>query len=55
VHGSTLVVALPLDLAAKLLCEGVDQPAAEPRISPSRIEPLAVVGDGQAKFAGHPL
>jgi hypothetical protein len=37
VHGSTLAVALPLDLAAELLGEGVYQPAAEPGIGPSRI------------------
>jgi len=33
----------------------VDQPVAEPGIGPSRIEPLAVVGDRQAKFPGQPL
>jgi hypothetical protein len=55
VHGSTLAVALPLDLAAELFGEAVDQPAAEPGIGPSRIEPLAVVGDRQAKLPGRPL
>jgi hypothetical protein len=45
VHGSTLAIALPLDLATELLGEAVDQPAAEPGIGPSRIEALAVVGD----------
>jgi hypothetical protein len=55
VYGSPLAVALALDLAAELLGEGVNQAAAEPGIGPSRIEPLAVVGDRQAKLARHPL
>jgi hypothetical protein len=55
VHRSTLAAALPLDLAAELLCEGVNQAAAEPGIGPSRIEPLAVVRDRQAKLPGQPL
>ena len=50
-----MAVALPLDLAAELLGEAVDQLAAKPAIGPSRIEPLAVVGDRQAKLPGHPL
>ena len=40
---------------AELLGEAVDQLAAKPAIGPSRIEPLAVVGDRQAKLSGHPL
>ena len=40
-----LVVALPLDLATELLGEGLDQPAANPGIGASRIDPLAVVSD----------
>jgi hypothetical protein len=38
VHASTPAVALPLDLAGKLLGKAVDQPAAEPGIGPLRIE-----------------
>ena len=45
-----MAVALPLDLAAELLGEAVDQPSAEPGIARSRIEPLAVVGNCQAKL-----
>jgi hypothetical protein len=37
------------------LGEAFDQPAAEPGIGASRIEPLAVVDDRQAKLPGHPL
>lgn len=55
VHGSTLAVAFPLDLAAELLGEAVDQPAPEPGIGVSRIAPLAVVGYRQPKLPGHPL
>jgi hypothetical protein len=55
VHGRTLTVALPLDLAAELLGKAVDQPAAEPGIDTSRIEPVAIVGDRQAKLPWHPL
>jgi hypothetical protein len=40
VHGSTLAVALPLDLAAKLLGEAVDQPAAEPESARRGSSPL---------------
>jgi hypothetical protein len=42
-------------LAAQLLGEAVDQPAAEPGIGPSSMEPLAVVGDCQAKLAARSL
>jgi hypothetical protein len=54
-HGGAPAVALPFDLAAELLSEAVDQPAAEPGIGASRIEPNAIVGDRQAKLPGHPL
>src|SRR5476651_16405 len=50
-----MAVALPLDLAAELLGEAVDQPAAEPGIGALRIEALAVVGDRQAKLPERPL
>jgi hypothetical protein len=36
--------ALPLDLAAKLSRKDLDQPAADPGIRGSRIDPLAVIG-----------
>jgi hypothetical protein len=42
-------------LAAELLGEALDQPAAEPGIGASKIDPLAVVGDRQAKLPGHSL
>ena len=53
-HGRTLAAALPLDLAAELLGEALDQPAAEPGVGASRIDALAVVGDRQAKLPGTP-
>jgi hypothetical protein len=55
VHGRTPAVALPLELTAELLGEAFDQPAAEPGIGASRIGPLAVVCDRQAKFPRRPL
>jgi len=54
----TMVPVLPLsraNLAAELSRKGIDQAAAEPGIGPSRIDPLAVVGDRQAKLTGLPL
>ena len=42
-------------MAAELLGEALDQPAAEPGIGASRIDPLAVVGDRQAELPRHPL
>ena len=50
-HGRTLAAALPLDLAAELLGEALDQPAAEPGVGASGIDSLAVVGDRQTKLA----
>jgi hypothetical protein len=54
-HGRTLAATLPLDLAAELLGEALDQPAAEPRVGASGIDSLAVVGDRQAKRPRDPL
>jgi hypothetical protein len=48
-------IALPLDVPAELSGEAFDQAAPETGISPSRIDPLAVVGHRQAKLPGHPL
>jgi hypothetical protein len=42
-------------LAAELLGETFDQPAAEPGVGASNIDPLAIVGDRQAKLPRHPL
>src|ERR1700730_7354576 len=50
-HDGSGATALPCDLAAELLRKGIDQPAAEPGIGPSRIGPLPVVGDRQAKLS----
>jgi len=54
-HGRTLAATLPLDLAAELLGEALDQPAAEPRVGASGIDSLAIVGDRQAKRPRDPL
>ena len=51
-HDGALVVALPLDLATELLEEGLDQPAADPGIGASRIDPLAVVSDRKVYSRG---
>src|ERR1039458_7192914 len=45
------VGAPPFDLAAELSRKGIDQPAAKPGILASRIDPLAVIGDDQAKLS----
>jgi hypothetical protein len=50
-HDGSLVAALPFDLAAELSRKGIDQPAAKPGILASRIDPLAVIGDDQAKLS----
>src|ERR1700722_12812538 len=49
-HDGSDVAALPYNLAAELARKGIDQPAAEPGIGPSRIRPLPVVADRQAKL-----
>src|ERR1700722_12968991 len=54
-HDGSGAAALPCDLAAELSRKGIDQPAAEPGIGPSRIGPLPVVGDRQAKLSRHAL
>ena len=36
----------------RAVAQGIDQPAAEPGIGPSRIGPLPIVGDRQAKLSG---
>src|ERR1700722_16082148 len=50
-HDGSPVAALPRDLAAKLSRKGIDQPAAEPGIQASTIDPLAVIGDRQATLS----
>jgi hypothetical protein len=53
-----MVPVLPLSRATwppRLSRKGIDQPAAEPGIGPSRIGPLPVVGDRQAKLSRHAL
>src|SRR5439155_19993924 len=55
VYGRALAAALALELAAELSSEGFDQPTAVPGIGASRIDPLTVVGDCQAKLAGSSL
>ena len=50
-HDGSLVAAHPFDLAAKLSRKGIDQPAAEPGTLASRIDPLTVIGDDQAKLS----
>src|ERR1700680_4500536 len=54
-HDGSLVAALPLELAAELLGEAFDQPAAEPGICAFRIDPLTIVRDRKAKLPGRPL
>jgi hypothetical protein len=54
-NSGSRIAALPCDLSAKLLRKGIDQPAAEPGIGPSRIGPLPVVCDRQAKLSRHAL
>jgi hypothetical protein len=54
-YDGSLVAAHPLDLAAELSRKGIDQPAADPGIGPSRIGPLPVVGDRQAKLSRNAL
>jgi hypothetical protein len=46
------LVPLPLDLSTEVLSEAFDQSFAEPGIRASRIDPLAVIGDRQAKLSG---
>jgi hypothetical protein len=53
-HGSAPAVAPALDLAAELLSKTVDEAAAKPGIGPSRIKPLAVIGDCQTKPFSRP-
>src|ERR1700676_131867 len=50
-HDGSGAAALPCDLAAELARKDIDQPAAEPGIGSSRIAPLPVVGDRQAKLS----
>src|SRR5271167_1159080 len=54
-HDGSRVAALPRDLAAELSRKGIDQPGAEPGIRASRIDPLAVIGDRQAKLSWNAL
>ena len=49
-HDGSRLTALPCDLTAELLRKDIHQSAAEPGIGASRIGPLAVVCDRQAKF-----
>ena len=49
-HDGSDVAALQCNLAPELARKSIDQPPAEPGIGPSRIGPLPVVGDRQAKL-----